>query len=88
MLIEKAYAKYEGEFSNIIEGVMATELTWLTGEMSRHMKTINPNCWREIVNAFKARFIITSSSQSGSGNHFIQSVRGISNCRAYSFLDN
>jgi len=87
MLIEKAYAKYEGGFSNIIGGVMATELTWLTGAMARHMMTKDPNCWREIVNAVKAGYIITSGSQAGSGNHFNQSARGISNGHAYSILD-
>ena len=87
MLIEKAYAKYEGGFSNIIGGVMATELTWLTGAMARHMKTVNPNCWSEIVNAVKAGYIITSASQAGSRNHFNSSDRGISNGHAYSILD-
>jgi len=87
MLIEKAYAKYEGGFSNIIGGVMSTELTWLTGAMSRYMKTSNMNCWAEIINAIKAGFIITSASQAGTGNHFNQSDRGISNGHAYSILD-
>jgi len=87
MLIEKAYAKYEGGYSNIIGGVMATELTWLTGAMSRCLNLNNQNSWIEIVNSIKAGYIITSASLAGTGNHFNMSAGGISNGHAYSVLD-
>ncbi len=87
MLIEKAYAKYEGGYSNVLGGLMYPELKWLTGALTREIKTSDPQCWNEVYNACKARHILVTGSVTGSGNHDIKSQKGISNGHAYSILD-
>jgi hypothetical protein len=87
MLIEKAYAKYEGGYSNILGGLMYPELQWLTGALTREVKVNDPQCWNEIYNACKARHILVTGSLTGSGNHNNKSLKGISNGHAYSILD-
>lgn len=87
MLIEKAYAKYEGGYSNILGGLMYPELRWLTGALTREIRTTDPQCWNEIYNAAKARHILVTGSLTGSGNHNKKSLKGISNGHAYSILD-
>ncbi len=87
MLLEKAYAKYEGGYSNIIGGTMVGELEWLTGAKTDTLGTNEPNSWNEISNNCKKGNIIVAASKQGSGNHFNSSEKGISNGHAYSILD-
>jgi hypothetical protein len=87
MLIEKAYAKYEGGYSNILGGLMYPELQWLTGALTRELKTTDSQCWNEIYNACKAHHILVTGSLTGSGNHSNKTAKGISNGHAYSILD-
>lgn len=87
MLLEKAYAKYEGGYSNIIGGKMYQELNWLTGAIARQIKTDNPSCWNEIFNGCNKNYIITTSSNRGTGNHNNQTPNGIANGHAYSIID-
>ena len=87
MLIEKAYAKYEGGYANIYGGLMYPELTWLTGAMTRNIPVTNPQLWNEIYNGIQSNYIITAASNIGSGNHNNKSAKGISNGHAYSILD-
>ena len=86
MLIEKAYAKYEGGYSNIIGGAMYNELSWLTGAVTKKIMTKDVNAWSELKNATKQNYIITSSSNAGTGNHNNKTARGISNGHAYSII--
>jgi hypothetical protein len=86
MLLEKAYAKYEGGYSNIIGGVMHCELTWLTGAVTRKILTKDPNAWNELISASKKSYIINSSSNAGTGNHNNKTPNGISNGHAYSII--
>ena len=87
MLIEKAFAKYEGGYSNILGGLMYPELEWLTGALTREITVKDPQCWNEIYNACKARHILVTGSLQGSRDHTKKSVKGISNGHAYSILD-
>lgn len=86
MLLEKAYAKYEGGYSNIIGGKMYQELTWLTGALCRQIKTDNLNAWNELFNGIQQNFIITTSSNRGTGNHNNKTANGIANGHAYSII--
>ncbi len=87
MLIEKAYAKYEGGYSNILGGLMYPELQWLTGALYQELRVTNPNAWGIILESAKSKFIMVSGSLAGTGNHFNSSTNGISNGHAYSILD-
>ncbi len=87
MLLEKAYAKYEGGFSNILGGLMYPELQWLTGALTREIYASDIDCWNEILNACKNRNILVTGSHIGTGNHNNKSPNGISNGHAYSILD-
>jgi len=87
MLLEKAYAKYEGGYSNIIGGLMYPELKWLTGAHTRELKNRDPQCWKEILSACIAKHIVVAGSVTGSGDHFKKSEKGISNGHAYTILD-
>ena len=60
MLIEKAYAKFEGGYSNIIGGLMHPEIQFLTGAMAREIQTKDKNCWTEIYNACMGKNILTT----------------------------
>ncbi len=86
-LLEKAYAKYEGGYSNIIGGIGSSELSWLTGAVTRDIFTNDRNCWNELHDACKAGYIITSGSNQGTGNHDNKSPYGIAHGHAYSILD-
>lgn len=86
MLLEKAYAKFEGGYSNIIGGKMYQELNWLTGAIARQVKTDNPSAWNEIYTGINHNYIITTSSNRGSGNHFNKTPNGIANGHAYSII--
>lgn len=86
MLLEKAYAKYEGGFSNIIGGLMYQELKWITGAHTRELKVTDPQCWKEIHSSCRAGHIIVAASNKGSGDHSKKSEKGISNGHAYSIL--
>ena len=87
MLIEKAYAKFEGGYSNIIGGLMHPEIQFLTGAMAREIQTKDKNCWTEIYNACMGKNILTTGSFQGTGNHFNSTAKGISNGHAYTILD-
>ena len=87
MLIEKAYAKYEGGYSNILGGLMYPELEWLTGVKSGEIRADDPQCWKEIHIACQAGHVVVAGSLKGSGNHNKKSEKGISNSHDYSVLD-
>ena len=87
MLLEKAYAKYEGGYSNIIGGLGDPELTFFTGAMCRTVMTDDDHLWNEMSNGCKNNYIITSGSNQGSGNHFNSTDNNIAHGHAYSILD-
>jgi hypothetical protein len=66
LLLEKAFAKYEGGFSNIEGGLPSDPLKFLTGAITRDHSKIK-RCWDELVSAIKKGHICTAGSKSQSG---------------------
>ena len=44
-ILEKAFAKYEGGYSNVMDGNIINELYFFTGAISFRYENNDPNCW-------------------------------------------
>lgn len=89
LLLEKAFAKFEGGFSNIVGGVCSQVFTFLTGAATTTTSGSNKiaNCWDEIKTCIAKNNIIACGSNQGSGTHNDKSMYGIHYSHAYSLND-
>jgi len=87
MILEKAYAKYEGGYANINGGTIIDELFWLTGSFCQEVdlnKTIY--AWENLKTICNGKNIVCCKSNRGKGNHSNSSENNIANSHAYSIL--
>lgn len=87
MLLEKAYAKYEGGWCNIEGGTISSELQFFTGFNTKNLSLKSPTAWIEILNACKRDNIVCSRSKKGTGSHSDKSEKNIANSHAYTILE-
>jgi calpain-15 len=87
LVLEKCYAKYEGGYANINYGTTLSELYWLTGGLTKQMKTNDDFAWRNISVSCSKRCIITCNSKVGKGSHDDKSKYNIVYSHSYSILD-
>ena len=87
MLLEKAYAKYEGGWANIQGGLINPELKFFTGYNCKDLNLAAESAWKEILDACKRDNIVCCRSVSGSGSHSNKSEKNIANSHAYSILE-
>ena len=86
MILEKAYAKYEGGYSNISGGSIKDELFWLTGSFCQELDCNSNLAWNSIKISCKKKHIICCKSKQGSGSDYKRSKKNIANTHAYSIL--
>jgi calpain-15 len=86
LILEKCYAKYEGGYNNINYGTTVSELFWLTGGLTRTMKTNYEWAWRNIWISCTKRYVMSCNSKKGSGTHDNVSKNNIANSHSYSIL--
>ena len=82
-ILEKAWAKINGGYTNIIKGWMRHVLFAFTGfqsEIFKHTKTTIENLWKIISDAQKNNFIMTCSTKNNVDKY------GLVNSHAYSFF--
>lgn len=88
MLMEKAYAKYEGGWANIEGGTITSELKFFTGCNCKNIELSDNHAWLEILNACKRENIVCCRSKNGGNyNHNFTSKNNIANSHAYSILN-
>ena len=83
-ILEKAWAKINGGYSNIIKGWMRHVLQAITGfssEVFKHKKIKHEILWNKIVESKKNNFIITCSTRDN------VDIYGLVNNHAYSLVD-
>jgi len=87
MILEKAYAKYEGGYANIYGGTIMDELFWLTGCFCQEIDLNKSKfAWRNLVLCCQKKYIICCKSNQGFGSHSYLSKNNIANSHAYSIL--
>jgi len=87
MLLEKAYAKYEGGWVNLEAGTITSELKFFTGCNCKELSLTSATAWEEILNACRRDNIVCCRSKKGSGSHDNKSIKNIANSHAYSILE-
>lgn len=87
LVLEKCYAKYEGGYANINYGTTTKELYWLTGGITRKIKTDYSWLWQNIKVGCLKKYIMCCNSKVGTGTHDTMSKNHIANSHSYSILD-
>lgn len=87
MLMEKAYVKYEGGWTNIEGGTITSELEFFTGCNCKNIELTCEYAWQEILNACKRDNIICCRSRNDGKNHNFTSKNNIAKGHAYSILN-
>ncbi len=85
LILEKAFAKYEGGYSNIEGGYMSDSFKFFTGSVTRNLRKLAGN-WNEIILALTKNHIICAGSLS-LGTDKEKSKNGIHYGHAYSVID-
>ena len=88
-LVEKAFAKYYGNYTRTVAGLMADAVTALNGspaESISHGWLSADNIWDRIVEAKTGGDIVTGGSKN-CGTHDNTTVAGVACSHAYSILD-
>lgn len=67
MILEKAFAKYEGGYNNLKGGSIIDELNWLTGAYCQELQTNSPLTWNNIKTACKKGHILCCKTNAGNG---------------------
>ena len=87
-ILEKAYAKFEGGYVNIIGGLIYPELEFFTGCKTEEISTNNANCWEKLRNAAIEKYIVCCRSKRKENNtNSITSKNNIVYGHAYTILD-
>lgn len=86
MLLEKAYAKYEGGYANINGGTIINELYWLTGCFCEEFDVTSKYAWENLMIVCSKKNIVCCKSKQGAGQHSFKSLNNIANSHAYSIL--
>jgi len=87
MLLEKAYAKYEGGWVNLDGGTITSELKFFLGSNCKDLNLKTSTAWEEILSACRRDNIVCCRSKKGSGTHDFKSTGNIANSHAYSILE-
>ena len=87
MLLEKAYAKYEGGWVNLEGGTITSEIKFFTGCNCKDLSLASAGAWKEILNACRRDNLVCCRSKKGAGSHDNKSVKNIANSHAYSILE-
>jgi calpain-15 len=88
MILEKAWAKISGSYSNIISGTPREVIRSLTGCPTLSLRTESPEFLKDFENYVKTKCIMTSGSLSRQGNGLLKEAEklGLVPGHAYSIL--
>jgi len=87
LLMEKAYAKYEGGWVNMEGGTITSELKFFTGSNCKDLSLNTATAWLEILNACRRNNLVCCRSKTGAGSHDYSSGKNIANSHAYSIME-
>ena len=85
MLLEKAFAKFEGGYSNINGGFSCDAFAFFTGCVTKNVKPLEERCWNQLLGAVNKHHIICSGTFPGSDSE--SSANGIFFGHEYSLCD-
>jgi len=84
LLLEKAFAKYEGGYSNINGGLINNAFTFFTGGVCKYIHDLKSS-WDELCSALRRGNILAAGSKNGRDTDF--SYGNIAQGHGYSILD-